>query len=98
MPVTETTSNRHPADELHDVREQIQRLADREGELRQTLLGDGADLVGDEWQAQIKHSACRRANRALLEQRFGKEAVAKCCRAVTVITVQLWRRNGSGEI
>ena len=47
--------NRHPADELGDVRAQIKTLQEREEELRRELLDPDADRVGDEWRAEVCH-------------------------------------------
>ena len=55
-PITETPpqTNRHPVDELADVRAQIKELKDREDDLKVIIsldMGDGDSLGGDEYIA-----------------------------------------------
>lgn len=45
--------NRHPVDELADVRAEIKALQAREALLKAVLEDGGADTVGDEWLATI---------------------------------------------
>lgn len=47
-------NNRHPADELADVRERIRELAKREGELVEMLKQPEANLIGDDFSVTIK--------------------------------------------
>ncbi len=47
-------SNRHPADELAEVRERIRELSERERELVEALKLPDANLVGDEFVVFIK--------------------------------------------
>ena len=46
-------TNRHPVDELADVRAERRRVEEREKELRRALLAEGASLVGDAWAASV---------------------------------------------
>lgn len=84
-----TLPNRHPADELADLRAELRRLEDREANLRDMLLAEGADLVGSEHVARIVASPQHRLDRELLEQRFGAAAVRACRKPVTVTMVRL---------
>src|SRR5262245_26399609 len=47
-------TNRHPADQLAEIRSTIRNLEEREAILRAELLADGANRRGDEWEAVIK--------------------------------------------
>jgi hypothetical protein len=46
--------NRHPVDELAEIRAERRRLAEREAALRVQLLASGADLEGDEYSASVR--------------------------------------------
>jgi hypothetical protein len=83
------TANRHPADELADIRAELRRLRIREAELREILLADDADLKGDDYCAQIVQQQYRRLSRQRLEHRFGVEAVAECCKQIAAVYVHL---------
>jgi hypothetical protein len=55
MNVTAMPSNRHPVDELADVREKIKFWKEREDELRgliSEMMGGSDSLGGDEWIAR----------------------------------------------
>ena len=52
--------NRHPADELADIRSEIKQLEIREAELRNELLADGTDRVGVQYEAFIRTQTQRR--------------------------------------
>jgi hypothetical protein len=41
-------TNRHPTDELADIRGQIKTLQERESKLRAMLLNGDCDLTGDD--------------------------------------------------
>ena len=87
------TTNRHPVDELADVRAEIKNLQARESKLRETLLADDADLSGGEHFARIDVTKQKRLERKLLEKRFGKEAVAECCTEIVITMVRLVLRD-----
>jgi hypothetical protein len=58
-------TNRHPVDELADIRAVRRRIDTREAELRDILLADGADLNGDDYRARISKTTPRYLNRSL---------------------------------
>jgi hypothetical protein len=89
MKATPPSTNRHPVDELADIRAERRRIEEREAELRNILLADGADLHGHDYRARITTIRQRRLNRDLLEQRFGPEAVAECCIPATFTFINL---------
>jgi hypothetical protein len=53
--------NRHPIDEIHDLRAEIKALEAREAALRRTIIKSG-DLVGDEFEGVIKRSTQERVD------------------------------------
>jgi hypothetical protein len=85
--------NRHPVDELAEIRAEKRRLSERENALRMRLLMTGADLVGDEQIAQVLEFERKELDRSALEQRFGKAAVAACVHRVAYKIVSLSKRT-----
>jgi hypothetical protein len=84
--------NRHPVDELAEIRAERRRLGEREAALRSQLLMPNADLVGDDYFAHVHQFEREELSRAALEQRFGTAAVAACVRIVNYKIVALSRR------
>jgi hypothetical protein len=92
MPVgTEVKTNRHPADELADIRAQIVCLKARENELRHALLSDGVNLRGDEWRATVRLQSRECLDVAAVKQYFGEETLKPFLSVSTVPTVRLYK-------
>ena len=88
-------ANRHPVDELADIRAERKRLDEREAELRDILLFADADgRAGSEFTARVVTRQQRRLDRTLLAQRFGSEAVEQCCRLLAVTAIYLKPKGG----
>jgi hypothetical protein len=85
--------NRHPADELHDVRDDIKRLQDREAELRDILI-DGTSRIGVEFEAEIVEYTQRRLDTRAVIEHFGPDFLARFYRNLDYTSVRLKRRNG----
>jgi hypothetical protein len=66
--------NRHPIDEIHDIRREIRRLEARERELRQAVIQSG-DLTGDEYEAVLKHSVSERIDISALRRQLGLQVL-----------------------
>jgi hypothetical protein len=64
-------SNRHPADELAEVREKIRALQAREAELRDMLMHGNCGLVGDDHVAVIKTMPRTRIDLPALRKHLG---------------------------
>jgi hypothetical protein len=84
--------NRHPVDELAEIRTERRRLAERESALRARLLVAGADLEGDEHRASVCEFERGELDRDALEQSFGKAAVAVCVRTTRYKIISLTKR------
>jgi transcription elongation GreA/GreB family factor len=69
-------ANRHPVDELADLREQNRQIEQRIEELRELIISGACGLVGDEHTATLKVRAGRRVDIRELQRAFGAEAVA----------------------
>jgi len=63
-------SNRHPVDELADLRKQMCQTEQRIEELRELILSGACSLVGDE------HAATLKVHIKELKRAFGAKAVA----------------------
>jgi hypothetical protein len=86
--------NRHPADALADVRQEIRQLEAREQELRSKLLQCGGDdLAGDEWEAQVKHFDQQRLDTPAVVKHFGREALQPFFKSTAYDAVYLKRRQ-----
>jgi hypothetical protein len=82
--------NRHPVDELADVRDEVRHLQEREGELRKVLLQPGASLTGDEYRAEVRDWSKRQAlPYERIVERFGKEVADGCYPTVDRLSVYL---------
>jgi hypothetical protein len=56
--------NRHPADELADVRAEIRRLQEREEALRAHLLEHPEDRIGDDYTVSISSQSRKHVDQA----------------------------------
>ena len=92
MPTTTKTQNRHLVDQLADVRAMIKEFEAEERSLRDQILSTG-DTVGDENVAMVKESVRKLLDRPALEARFGKAAVAECCKESAVTTLSLFKKT-----
>jgi hypothetical protein len=65
------SANRHPVDELGDIRSQIKALKAREEELRRAVIESG-DMIGDDYEAGLKHSVQQRVDLPALKVALGE--------------------------
>lgn len=84
-----SATNRHPVDQLAEVREQIRTLQDREKEIRDRILANPDDLAGDEFAARITTSDTATLDRKAIEKAMGEAWLAGFLKrsSVTRITV-----------
>jgi hypothetical protein len=68
--------NRHPVDELADLRKQNRQTAQRIEELRELIISGACGLVGDEHTATLKLRIGQRIDIKELQRAFGAKAVA----------------------
>ena len=92
MPTTIKTQNRHLVDQLADVRAMIKEFESEERRLKDQILDTG-DTVGDEHVAMVKESVRKLLDRPALEARFGKAAVAECCKESAVTSLNLYKKT-----
>jgi hypothetical protein len=86
--------NRHPADELADVRAQIKALQVREAQLRACLLA-GVDPNGADFIAQIAVSQRTMIDFEAVKRHFGLAALKPFMVAKTVRVIWLKAKNES---
>ena len=71
------SSNRHPVDELGDVRQNIKLLQEREQQLRTMIIAGECGKVGEENAATVKVVSRRSICIADVEDAFGMEATSQ---------------------
>jgi hypothetical protein len=86
-----THTNRHPADALADVREEIRALQQREEILRQELIVSD-DHIGAEWEATI-HNRAQLDTGAVIKH-FGTATLRPFFRHIEFKQVRLKRHKG----
>jgi hypothetical protein len=64
-------SNVHPADALAEIRAEIKALQVREAFFRSKLMADGANLVGEAYEANIDHQKTMRLDQEKLAKALG---------------------------
>ncbi len=84
-------SNVHPADELAEIRAEIKALQVKEARMREKLLADRTDLVGDVYEATIEHQKTMRLDQEKLAKALGDLAPFKS--ESTLVMVRVKRRK-----
>lgn len=90
------TTNRHPVDELADVREQIKKLEGRELQLRAAILRGECSLSGDEYEANVVKQRRETLDTKEIKRQLGRERLAQFMRATEVAIVKL-EKLGAGD-
>ncbi|MEY9183137.1 hypothetical protein ABIG06_004718 [Bradyrhizobium sp. USDA 326] len=80
--------NRHPVDQLADVRAEIKLLREREQQLRAEILRTG-DMIGDDNEATLTEMATERVDLELMKQELGMITVRPYLRKQMVARLQL---------
>lgn len=90
--------NRHPVDELADVRGQIKTLQDRESDLRDKILkalperldpDEPQTVAGDEHSASVSVSTRETLDRAKVAVLLSKPKLQSCLKTSTAITIRV---------
>jgi hypothetical protein len=98
-PAFTAMANRHPADEIADIRERIAALKTREVELRDAMLtAELSDRIGEEWIVEITQRKSNRLDNAALKEHFGLEALQPFMResvtkSISLISIQTGKRR-----
>ena len=81
---------RHPADEMHDVRERIAEFEEREADLREILIdATEAERVGEDWIAHVSEQHRKTLDREALTEHFGAEALQPFMRESVATVLKL---------
>lgn len=86
--------NRHPVDELAEVRAAIKALESRESELRNRILAEGASLIGDDYAAIVTHQKRNNLDRKALAMLVAPEVLDLCTTKSDVTVVKVVSRHG----
>jgi hypothetical protein len=86
------TANRHPVDELSDIRSEMKRLKAREDEIRDLILSERISTTGDQWDVSVSISSQERVDTAALRKHLGPDAIAPFIRQAVVKTIRLSER------
>lgn len=88
-------SNRKPADELADLREQIRILTEREQILRSQMIAGQVSLYGDEHEVHITISKSERINTNKIVKELGREFLRPYLRVREITFVRTKKIGGS---
>jgi PD-(D/E)XK nuclease superfamily len=87
-------SNRHPADQIADVKQQIAVLKKQETDLREILINaTELDRVGDDWIAKVSEQKKRLLDREALENHFGADTLQPFMRESVATVLKLMDRH-----
>jgi hypothetical protein len=89
-----STSNRHPVDELADIRSEIKRLTVREEELRRYLLEHPNDREGDDYVVSIASQSRKRVDLKRLADEIGATLLQRFTSYTSFLAVRLRERPG----
>lgn len=85
-------TNRHPVDELSDVRAEMKRLKEREETLRDVILGGECGMTGDQFVASVTSAEQRRFDADAAKKLLGPEQALALTKIVAVRTIRLSER------
>jgi hypothetical protein len=89
--------NRHPADQLADVRQEIKRLEEEQQRLRAYLLEHPHDRIGMEHIATIGEQRRSRVDLKALADEVGHSLLQRFTHFTSCRTVRLRERSNDGE-
>jgi hypothetical protein len=84
-------TNRHPVDELADIREQIRSLQFREKELRRMILDGECEAMGFDYEAYVTPNTYERIDLHRLKQEFGMQALRPFLQSRESVNLRLRR-------
>jgi hypothetical protein len=89
------TSNRKPADELADIRDQIRLLKAREEDLRQKFIAGKVSLSGDDYRVVVSGKTAEILDTAKIRKELGLQFLKPFMRTRETIWVMLRRVDGN---
>ncbi len=89
IPIGPVRRNRHPVDELADVRTEIKTLQAKEAELRDLIIAEGCDLEGEEFEANVSRVESLKLDTKAVRKEFGDERLRAFLKPSEVLTVRV---------
>ena len=83
-----TVLNRHPVDELADVRAEVARLKDREDTLRKLIIDGECGMRGDDFLATVTTARTERLDTKAVREAFEPEVLKPFIRTSEITTVK----------
>lgn len=87
------SSNRHPVDELADVRERIKHLKNREEEIRQMIIDGKCDKQGDYFFVVVRVHKTERIDTPAIIKEMGMERLRRFMKTSSSTWVSLRSRD-----
>lgn len=87
------TKNRHPIDELADLRAEKKKLEQREEELREKILTGDWGLVGDQFEATVSKRTQTRLDPEAVYKLLSPEQAEACQKEVQLVTIKIAARE-----
>jgi Mn-dependent DtxR family transcriptional regulator len=85
--------NRHPVDELYDIRQEIQDLKKMEKRLRDKIISGTCSLYGDQYEAVICNHERHIVDVDAIRREMGPEWVRRFMKITTVTVVRTTTRD-----
>lgn len=85
--------NRHPVDELADIRDAIKRLKDREDEIRKLIIEGSCSSLGDQYSATIQTTSSERVDTKALREKLTSAELSKFLKVTMSTVVKVSKRE-----
>jgi hypothetical protein len=85
-------TNRHPVDDLAELRARINALQERADELRHAIIEGRCSLVGDQNEARVRRHVTQRVNQAAIVRELGAERLRPFMTSTEVVSVLVSER------
>ena len=85
-------TNRHPVDELAELRATINALKERADELRLAIIEGRCSLIGDQNEARVRRQVSQRINQAAIIRELGAERLRPFMTSTEVVSVLVSER------
>lgn len=90
------STNRHPVDELADVRAEIKRLQEHEAELKSQIIGT-RQMLGNEFEAKLTEVVTERVDVPALRKYMGN-GIREFLKPSSAITLRIVKREMAEEV
>ena len=87
--IRRSSRNRHPVDELADIRAELKRLEAREAELKAVVMAEGCNLEGDEFEATVTRASAERVDTTAVRKHLGEDGIKPFLKRSETVTVRV---------